>query len=462
MIDLLKLKMDPTIDYITIKSAFDKTANSRYDGISILKSSYSYKNFNYKLALTKRKIDKPFDNIYVVGKQYQKLLVSISDKQMDNPRFNEARDYTNPFEKIKKSIFFDRAAVKLANIDAIFYLTSQDYTDPSLKDGVGELSSQFGGQLAQQLMGEFYFCDIAGAPGAWSEYIQFRRPGSIGYGISLNNPDLNWNSNILDMSKFSFTYGEDNTGNLYTQSEFFINYAKDRQPQLFDLIMSDGGFGVGDNREFQETITSRLILCECYIGANLVRNGRHFVCKIFNTNTQFLADLIFLMSILFEDVYIFKPISSRPANSERYLVCRRLMESKRSEVTGILKKIYDGYSDEEYFYSIFDAVPDDYIAWLEYHNKLNIDRQEKHIQMILDYLNGIKVEVPIYNLYKALVLWNIPDELDKKINRRINVRRINQKGYLPRTSSQYFNRINNEGMFKVSIGSEKKIIKKKC
>ena len=38
---------------------------------------------------------------------------------MDNRKFGDARFRSNPFEKIGKAIYMNRAAVKMANLDAI-------------------------------------------------------------------------------------------------------------------------------------------------------------------------------------------------------------------------------------------------------------------------------------------------------------------------------------------------------
>ena len=46
--------------------------------------------------------------------------------------------------------------------------------------------------------------------------------------------------------------------------------------------------------------------------------GGHFVCKVFDMFTPFSVGLFYLLYRCFERVCIFKPVTSRPANSERY------------------------------------------------------------------------------------------------------------------------------------------------
>lgn len=48
--------------------------------------------------------------------------------------------------------------------------------------------------------------------------------------------------------------------------------------------------------------------------------GGHFVCKTFDLFTPFSVGLIYLLYLCFERVSLFKPVTSRPANSERSVV----------------------------------------------------------------------------------------------------------------------------------------------
>lgn len=48
--------------------------------------------------------------------------------------------------------------------------------------------------------------------------------------------------------------------------------------------------------------------------------GGHFLCKTFDLFTPFSIGLVYLLYCCFERVSIFKPVTSRPANSERWEV----------------------------------------------------------------------------------------------------------------------------------------------
>lgn len=69
----------------------------------------------------------------------------------------------------------------------------------------------------------------------------------------------------------------------------------------------------------QEILSKQLYLCQFLVALCIVRNEGHFVCKVFDLFTPFSAGLVYLMYRAFKEICIFKPNTSRPANSERYI-----------------------------------------------------------------------------------------------------------------------------------------------
>lgn len=57
---------------------------------------------------------------------------------------------------------------------------------------------------------------------------------------------------------------------------------------------------------------------------SIVTQGGSFVCKLFDMNNIFTISVYYLCHKLFQKVTITKPVTSRPASSERYLVCQGL------------------------------------------------------------------------------------------------------------------------------------------
>ena len=77
------------------------------------------------------------------------------------------------------------------------------------------------------------------------------------------------------------------------------------------------GISVEGEENIQEILTKQLVMCQFACALSILRRGGHFVCKLFDAYTPFTVGLIYLLHRSFERVCLFKPVTSRPANSER-------------------------------------------------------------------------------------------------------------------------------------------------
>jgi cap1 methyltransferase len=94
---------------------------------------------------------------------------------VNEKEFRNARDRANPFEDIGKSVFLDRASLKIASIDALMNFSL--FFDE--KDG----ESFFTKYSSEH---PFLFADVCSGPGGFSEYIFWRmKRRAIGLGMTL-------------------------------------------------------------------------------------------------------------------------------------------------------------------------------------------------------------------------------------------------------------------------------------
>ncbi|KAA6391244.1 MAG: putative cap specific mRNA, partial [Streblomastix strix] len=105
------------------------------------------------------------------------------------------------------------------------------------------------------------------------------------------------------------------------------------------LVTADGGFSVDDDYNSQELKLRQLVLCQFTTALGILRQGGTFLCKIFDVYTPFTVELFYLLSTVFSSFTIIKPLQSRPANSERYILCRGFLLDQRmiSETSRINK-----------------------------------------------------------------------------------------------------------------------------
>ena len=87
-----------------------------------------------------------------------------------------------------------------------------------------------------------------------------------------------------------------------------------------DLVTADGSLGE-DPATLEETHFP-LLLAETDAAVKALKLGGDFVCKYFEANNLNTQIWIGILTNMFRDVSILKPTTSKPTNSERYVVCR--------------------------------------------------------------------------------------------------------------------------------------------
>lgn len=245
--------------------------------------------------------------------------------QLEPEEMRRARTRSNPYETIRGAFFLNRAAMKMANMDAVldFMFTNprQLNGDPLVKPG--EL---------------LYFADICAGPGGFSEYVLWRTKGeSKGFGLTLKgNNDFKVEDFFAGPPEmFEPHYGVgglDGDGDIFNvdnQREFRNFVLDSTDGKGIHFVMADGGFSVEGQENIQEILSKQLYLCQFLVAISVLRTGGHFVCKLFDLFTPFSVGLVYLMNMIFDQVAIFKPVTSRPANSERYIVCKGLKPNKQ-------------------------------------------------------------------------------------------------------------------------------------
>ena len=116
----------------------------------------------------------------------------------------------------------------------------------------------------------------------------------------------------------------------------------------------------------------------------------------------------------FEEIIIFKPMSSRPANSERYVIC--LNRNEGDDISNRLYTIWKQMGINKIPINLVDNVDTKFINYIQLSNQLSLDIQIDNGANIIKYLSGNRnLQIPVYNLYNCLIVWNLPDNIDKVV-----------------------------------------------
>ncbi|XP_056150595.1 cap-specific mRNA (nucleoside-2'-O-)-methyltransferase 1 [Lampris incognitus] len=336
---------------------------------------------------------------------------------LEGEEMRRARTRSNPYETIRGAFFLNRAAMKMANID---YCFDHMFTNP--KDSQGKpLTRERGGEL-------LYFGDVCAGPGGFSEYVLWkRRWHAKGFGMTLKGPcDFKLEDFFAASSElFEPYYGEggvDGDGDITRPENVsaFRNFVQESTERRgLHFLMADGGFSVAGQENIQEILSKQLLLCQFLTALSTLRTGGHFVCKTFDLFTPFSVGLVYLLYLCFDRVALFKPVTSRPANSERYIVCRGLKpgsDAVREYMFKVNLKLNQVKNTDT---DVTDVVPLDLIKEDTDFNQYMITSNESHCVVQIKALAKIRAYVLDSSLSETkqadirkecLKLWGVPDK----------------------------------------------------
>ena len=204
-------------------------------------------------------------------------------------------------------------------------------------------------------------------------------------------------------------YGEDNTGDIYNVEN--IKYFRNKVGfNSCDLVTADGGFDFSIDFNKQEQLSSRLIFCEIVVAVSVQKIGGDFICKFFDSYTNITIKLLWLLNCLYDKIIITKPFTSRPANSEKYILARGFkgIENQYLEKLYKIVKQWGEIENQNLFVEdiFIEKIPSNYIELIEKYNKFNMFQQIKTIKNTLDIITKELVvdekQIENQQIYNAL------------------------------------------------------------
>jgi len=117
--------------------------------------------------------------------------------------------------------------------------------------------------------------------------------------------------------------GATGTGDILCIQNF--KHCIDKYGSSMDLITADGGFDFSTGFNSQEINIIKLLYGQICYALCLQKHNGNFILKIFDCFMNHTVDLLYILSSFYQDVYITKPNTSRYANSEKYIVCKKFI-----------------------------------------------------------------------------------------------------------------------------------------
>lgn len=297
-------------------------------------------------------------------------------------KWDNVKKYTNPYEYIHTSCPGYKFSVsRIKPLSRSFFKLIEIYHTFKLGDIYNRENN----------INTFH---LAEGPGGFIEAMIFLRNNSkdnyIGMTLIDNNANVpGWkksDSFLKNNPNVKIETAADGTGNLYKTEN--LKYCMLKYKNSMDFITADGGFDFSIDFNKQEEIAFRLIFSQIAFAITMQKKGGCFVLKVFDIFLRSTIELVYLLSSFYENVYISKPNTSRYANSEKYIICKKF---KYEETTEISTK----------FIAIFHVLNRFDLETYKITSVLNIPIQYYYIRQI-EEMNAVLGQQQIENILQTI------------------------------------------------------------
>lgn len=240
---------------------------------------------------------------------------------------------------------------------------------------------------------------LADAPGGFGEaFINQRKQQCVHdelYGMSLRAsnkiiPNWKFNGEYCNKHNINLFYGKSGTGNLYDMNNI-EDLVENVSKNSCMFVTADGGFDFSSDFNNQEDMSLRLIMCEVFTALNIQKEGGTFILKVFDLHNLTTMKLVYILKMFYGNVSFIKPLSSRPANSEKYIVCTNFKLGTTTEHTKALRCLKSDIKRCETTNILKDfAVPNEFIMDLVEYNRIYIGNQISHIVRTVHLIENLE------------------------------------------------------------------------
>ena len=335
-------------------------------------------NFDIKPSNIKLKFDEKLE--IKINKSLAKYLKIVKEQISDNiSQWDNIKKFTNPYEYIHTSVPGYKFSVsRLKPLSRSFFKMIEIYNIFKL------------GEMFKKNINTFH---LAEGPGGFIEAFVFLRKNSTDNyrGMTLIDSNCNvpgWKKSesfLKSNPNVKIEYGADKTGNLYKTEN--LKYAMENYQNSMDIITGDGGFDFSIDFNKQELLAFRLIFSQIAFAITMQKKGGVFILKVFDIFLEPTVQLIYFLSCFYENVYIMKPNTSRYANSEKYIVCKRFKYANTIEISKKFLSIFYVLDrmDPKYIIKTIINVPIQYyyLCQIEEMNAILGQRQIENILLTI-------------------------------------------------------------------------------
>ena len=252
---------------------------------------------------------------------------------------------------------------------------------------------------------------LAEGPGGFIEAFNYYRnnKNDTYYGMTLISNDINipsWkkSNNYINSNKnIKIIVGESKNGDLFLKQNLL--YINNKFAASMDYITADGGFDFSIDFNKQEELSLKLIVSQVFYALIMQKDKGKFILKIFDIFNIKTIEILFLLTNCYQSIYIYKPNTSRIANSEKYIICKNFQHVSSESYYGYLYKAFQKMTNtiETENISRFLSVPitNYFLTKLEEFNAIFGQQQVENIHYTITLIDNKSSQEKIENMIKS-------------------------------------------------------------
>ncbi len=325
------------------------------------------------------------DNNIIINKTLSRYLSKIKG-QIDSKQheWDKYKKYTNPYEYIHTVIPGSKYSIcKTKPLSRSYFKMIEICKSLKLLDSLPDVCKTY---------------HLAEGPGGFIEAIANMRENMSDqyFGITLVNDDdtsvPGWKKSQAFLKKHTnviIETGASENGDLMDPEN--LKYMYQMHHNTCHLVTADGGFDFTTDFNHQELVSLKLILSQIAFAIACQKKGGSFFIKMFDTFTPGSIDMLYLLSMLYDQVYFCKPHTSRYANSEKYIICKGFRLSETKPLVISLYHLLQSFADNtnNYLDRIFTFdIPYVTVNRIEEYNAIFGQQQIECISQTLGLING--------------------------------------------------------------------------
>lgn len=286
------------------------------------------------------------------------VIMATNSKVVNTNNNNPNNKNYDPLENVSFKPFVNRDALTLANLDMVFYLSKHE-----------------NGYMVKQTDNALSFVTLDDSMG-FAQYLLYKNTRVVGYGTvkskllksctNINKYLDPYRFNLLDITELNPKYKN------------VVRAMKLARPEGVDLVISNDNY-------FEGLITA----------LSIVKPGGKAIFKtqLNNEPNELGFDLLYITSLCFDKITLFKPLSTDINNDEYFIVAERAKLNNTEWITYL-----SSLDDKKNLYKLLDERPKQFNDWVAEYNNL--------ILMYKNYINKYP-NYELYDTYKCKAIWNL-------------------------------------------------------